>query len=220
MTDSLIDSLLQYVGMEKVSLKNGKVTKKHPEIKLDVNALAQGYSVDVMAGFLEQRGVKHFLVEIGGEVKARGKNPAGKYWQIGVDSPAENNYQPGKDLQNIVTLKNKALATSGNYRKFYTEHGIKYTHSINPKTGQTVSHELLSATIVTDRCITADALATCCMVMGPQKAKELINALPNVEAYFILNNNQGGYATWQSSARACLGTNAVINSKPQTANQK
>ena len=190
---SLIDSLMRYVGMDKVKIVNGHVVKKYKETLLDVNALAQGYSVDVVCHFLDNKNIKNYLVEIGGEVRAKGKNNKGELWRVGVDKPIENNLIPGADLQAIIELKNQALATSGNYRKFYVKNGIKYTHTINPKTGYPVLKTVLSASVVAKDCITADAYATAFMVMGFKKTKDFLETHPELDAYLITGTENGKY---------------------------
>jgi thiamine biosynthesis lipoprotein len=188
-----IDSLLVFVGMGKVRLENGKVIKSDPRVQLDVNAIAQGYSVDIVTGFLDGLGVQNYMVEIGGEIRAKGINPAGKIWRIGIDKPEFGNIIPGAEIEAVVELKNKALATSGNYRKYYEENGIKYTHSIDPKTGYPAQQSLLSATIIADDCITADAYATVCMVGGLEKSKKILAQHPELEAYLIFGDDTGVY---------------------------
>ncbi len=188
-----IQSLLQYVGMEKVSLNGKKISKKYPEVKLDVNALAQGYSVDVLCHFFDEKGIKNYLVEIGGEVRGKGTNAKNNLWHIGIDQPGEGNMMPGNELQAIIQIDNKALATSGNYRAFYVENGVKYAHTIDPKTGFPAKNTLLSATVVCDDCMTADAYATAFMVLGLEKSKELLKKLPDIEVYFIYSNEKGEY---------------------------
>ncbi len=190
---SVIDSLLQYIGMEKVQLKNDKIVKKYPGIKLDVNAIAQGYSADVVAEFLNKKKVKDFMVEIGGEVVANGVNKKGIPWRIGIDKPIEDGNLENRELQAIVQLKNKALATSGNYRKFYEEDGIKYAHSINPKTGYPEKSNLLSVTVLADDGITADAFATAFMIMGLDKSYNIVNSRNDLEAYFIYSDIEGKF---------------------------
>ncbi len=186
-------SLLQYVGMDKISLEGKKVIKKFPEIKIDVNALAQGYSVDVVCRFFDSKGIKNYLVEIGGEVRGKGTNAKNKLWHIGIDKPADGNMMPGNDLQAIAQIDNKALATSGNYRAFYVENGVKYAHTIDPHTGFPARNTLLSATVVCDDCISADAYATTFMVLGVDKSKELLKKLPGMEVYFVYSDEQGNY---------------------------
>ncbi len=194
----IIDSLLQFVGMKMIQVRDNKVVKEKKEIILDVNAIAQGYSVDVVAEYLEDMGIKNYLVEIGGEIKARGKNENGEVWRIGLDKPVENNNVPGADLYTRLYLKNRSLATSGNYRKYYEKDGVKYTHSINPKTGYPVSQNLLSVTIFADKCITADAYATACMVMGLKKSVDLIKSIDDISGYLIYNDDTGKYKVWYS----------------------
>jgi FAD:protein FMN transferase len=195
-TESKRDSLLKLVGMEKVSLKNGRIIKSNPGIKLDFNAIAQGYSVDVVCRYFDRLKIKTYLVEIGGEVRVKG-GKAGKPWKIGVDRPEDNNMQPGKQLQAIIMLKDKALATSGNYRKFYVENGVKYSHHIDPRTGYTTRNQLLSVTILTDQCAKADGIATGCLVMGKDEAvKFIINN--KLDGYLIYSDDNGNFQTWIS----------------------
>jgi len=193
-----IDSLLQYVGMEKVKLEGRKVTKKYPGVKLDVNALAQGYSVDVVCDFFKSKGIKNYLVEIGGEVRGKGINAKDKFWNIGIDKPSDGNMSPGNDLQAIIEINDKALATSGNYRAFYVENGVKYAHTIDPKTGFPARNTLLSTTVICDNCITADAYATTFMVLGVEKSKEILKKLPGIEVYFVYSNTNGDYEIFSS----------------------
>jgi len=193
---SMVDSLLQYVGMEKVQLKGQRVVKSHPAVKLNVNAIAQGYSVDVASAFLEELGCKNYMVEIGGEIRTRGVNDKGNFWRIGVDRPEYGNMVPGEQLQVIISMHNRSLATSGNYRKFYEKDGVKITHSIDPLTGYPKESSLLSVTILCDECMTADAYATTCMVMGLEKAKLFVESTKGVDAYFIYGDEFGGYQVW------------------------
>jgi thiamine biosynthesis lipoprotein len=191
------DSLLKLIGMEKISISNGKIVKTNPAVSLDFNAIAQGYSVDVVAEYFNDLGIKNYLIEIGGEVRARGtKN--GNLWRIGIDRPEDNNIIPGQSLQAIIRISDKSLATSGNYRKFYVEDGIKYSHTIDPKTGYPAKNRLLSATILADKCGTADGIATACMVMGHEKAIEFISSHPEFTAYFVISGVDGSYETWIS----------------------
>ncbi len=188
---AMIDSLLQYVGMAKVSLKDGRIVKQNPHVMLDVNALAQGYSVDIVARFLESRGIRNYLVEIGGEIRAKGKNPAGQAWHVGIDRPEEGNVVPGAELQTVIRLKNRSLATSGNYRKYYERNGVKYVHTINPKTGHPVISNLLSATVVARDCMTADAYATALMVFGYDRSVAFLKENTFLEAYLVYADDKG-----------------------------
>ncbi|MBQ9399149.1 MAG: FAD:protein FMN transferase [Bacteroidales bacterium] len=162
--------------------------------KLNFNAIAQGYSCDVVAGFLHSIGVKDMLVDIG-EIYCEGLNPSGRGWSIGIDAPIDGNMSPGENLSGIWTSDGRpcGVVTSGNYRKFYIKDGRKYSHTIDPRTGYPVTHDLLSATVVAPTATEADALATACMVMGPEEAKAFILARDGVEACLI---SSGG--VWSS----------------------
>jgi thiamine biosynthesis lipoprotein len=197
-----IDSLMTFVGMDKARLENGKIIKAYPGVKLDVNAIAQGFSVDIVCDFLAARGIKNYLVEIGGEVRGVGRNASGNLWRVGIDKPEDGNMSPGTDLQAIINLDNKALATSGNYRKFYVENGVKYSHTIDPQTGFPARNTLLSATVIATDCITADALATSFMVLGLDKSKKLLETLPGIEVYFVYTNDKGNYEVYFSPGLA------------------
>ena len=165
---------------------------------LNFNAIAQGYTCDVVAGYLHSLGVKNMLVDIG-EIFCEGLNPAGRGWTIGVDNPVDGNDTPGADIKGIWESDGSAcgIVTSGNYRKFYVKDGKKYAHTIDPRTGYPVTHGLLSATIVAPTAAEADALATACMVLGPEGARELILSRPELEGYLIT-----GDGTWASDGFA------------------
>lgn len=187
-----IDSLKQFVGMYKVRIEGNRLIKDLPGITLDVNGIAQGYSVDIVSDFFERKGIKNYMVEIGGEVRAKGKNDKGKLWRIGVDKPSYSN-QPGEDLQTILALDNKAMTTAGNYRNYFEENGVKYSHIIDPETGKPAKNRLLSVTVVAPDALTADAYDTPCMVMGLEKTRELLKKHPELDAYLIFNDEQGNY---------------------------
>jgi len=196
--NELIDSLLQYVGYEKIVLKNNNIEKQMPEIMVDANAIAQGLSVDVVAEFLKKKGYNNFLVEIGGEVFAQGNKPNNETWKVGVDKPIDGSTAENREIQAVFNLKNIALATSGNYRKYYEENGEKFSHTINPKTGKPVSHSLLSATVFAKDCMRADAYATAFMVMGLEETKKFLTQHTEFEVYLIYateNNNFDVYMT-------------------------
>lgn len=193
-----IDSLLQYVGMEKVKLVGRKVIKQLPGVSLDVNAVAQGYSVDVLAKFFDHKGIKNYLVEIGGEVRSKGTNAKNTLWHVGIDRPADDNLIPGQQIQAIIELNNKSLTTAGNYRKFFVENGVKYGHTIDPKTGYPAKNTLLSATVVADDAVTADAWDTAFMVLGLEKSKEILTKLKGIDVYFIYSNDKGEYEIYLS----------------------
>jgi FAD:protein FMN transferase len=193
---SLIDSLRQFVGMQKVRLNGNIVEKDDSRILLDVNAIAQGYSVDVVARFLEEKKIRNYLVEIGGEVRAKGRNNERQVWRIGIDKPVEGNMVPGANLQAVVELKNKSLATSGNYRKYYEKNGVKYVHTIDPQTGYPVISNLLSATVIADDCTTADAYATALMVFGVQNSIAFLNDNTFLNAYLIYTDDNGNFQVY------------------------
>jgi thiamine biosynthesis lipoprotein len=197
--DSLmIDSLRTLVGYQKVRLEGNQLVKASPGVMLDFNAIAQGYTVDVLAGFLEGRGIHDYLVELGGEVRAKGKKLDGSPWTVGIEEPEESGSEGGT-LNRTIALSNQALATSGNYKKFYVEDGKKYTHILNPLTGQPSKNNLLSATVIAGDCMTADAYATAFMVMGLDKAKQFLAGHPELqlEVLFIYDH-QGAWKTYIS----------------------
>lgn len=192
---ALIDSLKMLVGFNKVILIGGEndrlvLKKTKPGVQLDFSALAKGYGVDAIGRLLESKGVKDYLVEIGGEVGARGVNKQGEKWTIGVNQPSETSQLT--DFVAVLSLDNQGMATSGNYRNFYEVNGVKYSHTINPKTGFPERNTLLSATIIAQNCMYADALATACMVMGTDAAFNWIQELQDVEAYLIYGEEDGG----------------------------
>ncbi len=182
-----IKSILSYVGFDKITKSTSQngvtIQKQFPESELDFSAIAKGYAVDCFGDLLEKNGVKNYMVEIGGEVLAKGKNKKGKLWTIGINTPKAGSSV--RDFEEIIQLDNKALATSGNYRNYYEVKGEKFSHTINPKTGYTERNNLLSASIIATDCITADALATGCMSMGLEPAKKMVDSLPDVDAVFI-----------------------------------
>lgn len=195
---NLIDSLMQFVGFNKIKLIDGHIIKEYQGTMLDASAIAKGYGVDVVANFLESKGIKNYMVEIGGEVRARGKNEKNNYWRIGIDKPIDDVTAMNRQLEAVVSLDNKSLATSGNYRQFYIKDGIKYAHTINPKTGYSALSNLLSATVLANNCITADAMATAFMVLGLEKSIELSKTLKNIEVFFIYVDSNNEYKTYSS----------------------
>lgn len=193
-----VDSLMQIVGYQKVRLTDGIVMKHDPRIMLDCSAIAKGYGTDRVAKLLRSRGVENFMVEIGGEIVTRGVNPDRKPWKIGVTKPTDDSLHVGHELQTILNVTNKAMATSGNYRNFYYKGGKKYAHTIDPKTGYPVQHSILSATVITKSCAVADAYATSFMVMGLEKAQKVLERHPELMAYFIYSDDDGDMAVWFS----------------------
>lgn len=197
-TKHVIDSLRQIVGYQKVALINGKVVKKDPRINLDCSGIAKGYGSDCVANLLRRHGIENFMVEIGGEIVTAGVNPDRVPWKIGVTKPVDNPTQQNGELQTVLNVTDKAMATSGNYRNFYYKGGRKYAHTIDPKTGYPVQHNILSSTVIADNCATADAYATAFMVLGLNKAKAILQRHPELMAYFIYSDKNGKNTVWFS----------------------
>ncbi len=193
-----VDSLRAIVGYEKVSLVNGKVQKKDPRMMLDCSAIAKGYGTDMVARLLRDRGVENFMVEVGGEVVTKGVNAQRVPWKIGVTKPDDDSLSIGNELQTILNVTDKAMATSGNYRRFYYKGGRRFAHTIDPKTGYPVQHSILSATVLANDCATADAYATSFMVMGMDGAKRVLDRHPELMAYLIYDDGNGRNAVWFS----------------------
>ena len=184
-TQDMIDSVKQYIGMDRVNIAAGRVIKSDPGIKLNFNAIAQGYTSDLIAMAFDSVGIKNYLVEVGGEIFCKGVKASGDKWNIGIDLPEEGNFIQGAELAGIIKLSGRGLATSGNYRKFYEENGQKYSHTIDPLTGYPARHSLLSATVVAGDAMTADAYGTYLMIIGLDRAIEVVEATPGVDAYLI-----------------------------------
>lgn len=192
-----IDSMLEFVGFQLIELKGNTVIKKDPRVALDFNAFAQGYSVDVVSEFLNSKGITSYIVEIGGEVYAKGKKPNGENWTIGIEKPIDNK-DSKNPLKATVRLENLAIATSGNYRRFIIEDGIKYSHHIDPKTGYPAKNNLLSASIFAKECISSDANATGILVMGLEKAKAFLQTHQELQAYLIYSDEKGNYQVFET----------------------
>ena len=197
-TPQLIDSLKQLVDYRKIRIENEKIVKENPSIQLDFNATAQGYTSDLIAHFLESRGIENYLVDTGGEIMARGEKPDGKPWIVGIEKPAEN-WDSEQVVQTRIALRDKGLVTSGSTRKYVERNGKRYSHCIDPKTGYPVEHQLLSVTVLADNSVWADALASICMVMGKEKSLPLIENLDEVEAYYIYVNERNELETFATN---------------------
>ena len=197
---SKVDSILHYVGFDKVRLNpNGTITKAQPQIYFDFNAIAKGYAIDRLGAMLDQKGIQNYLVEVGGEVLTKGVNTISKKnWTVGIDDPQ---VEFGRELKQIISLKNRALASSGNYRKFRIDSstGTKYVHTINPKTGYTKNSKILAASVIADNCATADAYATTFMAMELESSKLLIETLKDIEVYIIYLDDQGNSKEFMTS---------------------
>ena len=198
-----IDSLMQFVGMDKIRIVGDKIVKDHPGVMLDVNAIAKGYSVDVIANFLKSKGCQNYLVNIGGEVAVQGIDEFGNVWHAHIEKPVDN-APLGKYMQALVRLNNRAVATSGNNRRFHVIDGVKYAHTIDVKTGYPVRHNLLSATIVADDCMTADAWATVCLASGLEKSIQLLKQHPELGALLIYSDEKGNFKMYKTEGLVAI----------------
>ncbi|MBR5100076.1 MAG: FAD:protein FMN transferase [Bacteroidales bacterium] len=200
-TQEAIDSIRAFVGMDRLTLEERAdgthLMKADPRMKLNFNAIAQGYSCDVVARYLDSLGCENYLVDIGREIICKGVNASGNLWRIGLDRPEDGNYEEGRNLQAILEVTDCGIVTSGNYRKFYVEDGQKYAHTIDPLTGRPVSHNLLSATVVANDAATADAYATWLMVVGLDRARKILAARPDLEALLVYDQD-GQMKTFQT----------------------
>ncbi len=194
-TPQLIDSLKLLVDYRKVRIEEGKVVKENPAMTLDFNAVAQGYTSDMIAAFLDSRGIKNYLVDTGGEIMAKGGKPNGQTWIVGIEKPAES-MNSEQVVQTRLALRDKGLVTSGSTRKYVERDGKRYSHCINPHTGYPVEHQVLSVTVLAETSVWADALASICMVMGMEQSLPLIEGMDDVEAYYIFVNEKGELETF------------------------
>lgn len=195
-----LDSLRKIVGFHNVKLTGNKLIKQSLNVMLDCSAIAKGYGCDVVAKFLSNKGIKNYMVEIGGEIVTCGVNDQRMPWKIGVTKPTDDSLSVAGEMQTVLNVTDKAMATSGNYRNFYYKNGKKYAHTIDPKTGEPVQHNILSATVLADKCATADAYATSFMVLGLEKAKKVLEKHPELMAYFIYSDAKGSNAVWFSAS--------------------
>lgn len=198
MTPEIVESLKMITGYRKVQIQDKKIQKEIPEIKLDMNAISKGFTSDLIANFLAEKGCENYMVEIGGEVVAKGKNAKNKIWTIGISKPDEGILVSTNNLQAVLQLPDLAMATSGNYRNFYIENQKKYAHTIDPKSGYPVQHSLLSATVLANDCMTADAFATAFMVLGMDLGIEIARQVPEIEVYFIYADDNGNNQVYMS----------------------
>lgn len=197
-TKAVIDSLRHLTGYEKVKLIGSKVRKQDPRIMLDCSAIAKGYGSDVVAQYLRSRDVENFMIEIGGEIVVQGNSDKRLPWKIGVTKPTDDSTLVNNELQTVLNVTNTAMATSGNYRRFYYKNGKKYAHTIDPKTGYPVQHNILSATVLANTCAKADAYATSFMVLGLEKTQQVLQHHPDLMVYLIYADGQGKNKVWYS----------------------
>lgn len=184
MTPQIVDSIKQLVDYRKIKIENDKVVKQNPSMTLDFNAVAQGYTTDMIADYLLSEKVEDFLVDVGGEICAKGTKPDGELWTVGIEKPAENK-DSQRIVQEVLELTDRSVVTSGNYRKYVEHDGKRYSHSLDPKTGYPAENSLLSVTIIADNTAWADCLASVCMLVGLEKAVQIIENQDDVEAFFI-----------------------------------
>lgn len=203
LTPQLIDSLRTLVDYRKVRIENGHIIKDNPAITLDFNAIAQGYTSDLIASFLESQGVVNYLVDTGGEIMTKGGKPNGQPWIVGIEKPADNE-KSEQVVQTRIAVRDKGVVTSGSTRKYVERDGKRYSHCINPKTGCPVEHHVLSVTVTADNSTWADALASICMVMGLEQSLPLIESMDGVEAYYIFINENGKLETFSTEGFVTL----------------
>ncbi|GAC1301680.1 MAG: hypothetical protein NVSMB24_04930 [Mucilaginibacter sp.] len=197
--DAAVKLIKQHVGSNKLKIKNGFLSKSDPEVKIDLNGIAQGYSVDVLAAFLEKKGIKNYLVELGGEIRVKGlKKPSNEPFSIGIESPRTNNFEPGS-MQTTIELREGGITTSGNYRKFYMSGKKKISHLIDPGTGYPLQNEMVSATVLAKDAITADGYDNVFMGMGVKKTLWFLKSHPAMEAYLIYQKKDGSIADTASA---------------------
>lgn len=198
-TPAKVDSLLQYVGMCKLSRENNRIIKDRQGIEIDASSIAKGLGVDLVAEYLEAQGVKNYMVDIGGEIRVKGQSEKKRSWRIGVDRPVDDANVGERELQLVMALEDGAVATSGNYRNFYVYEGKKYAHTIDPRTGYPVQQDILSSTVYAPTCMEADAYATSFMVLGLEESKKIVEQNPEIEACFVYRDN-GKTGVWMTEA--------------------
>jgi thiamine biosynthesis lipoprotein len=200
-TSQYIDSLKQFIGYKKVRINKDKyVVKQDERIMLDCSAIAKGFGSDVVARLFNAKGIKNYMIEIGGEIVASGLSDKRLPWKIGITKPSEDSLGTSNELQTILNITDCAMATSGNYRNFYYKNGKRYAHTIDPRTGYPIQHNILSATVIAKSCAQADAYATSFMVLGLEEAKKILERHPQLLAYLIYTNKDNEYEVWHSPA--------------------
>ena len=196
-TPHAIDSLMAIIGYQKLNYDGRRIVKHDPRIMLDCSAIAKGYGVDMVARLLDEHGIKNYLVEIGGEIITKGISEKRLPWKIGVIKPTEEAQLDAGEIQTMLNVTDKAMATSGNYRNFYYKGSRRYAHTIDPKTGYPVQHNILSVTVLANQCARADAYATAFMVMGLERTRQVLERNPDLMAY-IIYDDQGQNKVWYS----------------------
>jgi thiamine biosynthesis lipoprotein len=192
-----IRALKAEIGFERIEIReDGALVKLRPSVTLDLSSIAKGFGVDAVAALLRESGYKDFLVEIGGEVSAAGRRPDGRPWRVGINRPKAD--AKADEVLMVVSLSDAALATSGDYRSFFVQDGVRYSHIIDPRTGYPVANRVVSVSILAESCTLADGLATAVMVLGPDKGLELVNGLEGVEGSVIVEEPDGSLAEFFS----------------------
>ncbi len=196
--ESKLADLMKTTGYEKITIQDSLIVKSNPNTQIDFNAIAQGFTVDLIGEHLQKLGLTNYMIEIGGELKCHGLNADGKLWRIGIDKPSETIQEDR--FQAIIEVPNKAVASSGNYRKFKVDEqtGMKYAHTIHPNSGKPIQSNLLSVTIVSESCMKADAYATACMVLGVEKSIEFLKKTPELDALIIYSGPKGKWLQYQT----------------------
>ena len=186
-TDEIIELTKQNTGYKKISIDKSlkKISKLDPNLHIDLSGIAKGFAVDKIARYLDKRGFKNYLIEIGGELIGKGLNKDNEIWQIGIENPNNNS----DTIKQIIRLKDMAMATSGNYMNYFEKDGVRYSHTINPVTGKPIKHKLASVTVLDNSAMNADALATAFMVLGSEKALSLANNL-EIAVYLIIKDGK------------------------------
>ncbi len=198
-TPEIIDSLKSFVGYDKIWIDTaGKIRKSDKRVQVNASAIAKGYAVDVIANLLKGYDIENYMVEIGGEIAAKGKNNKGECWHIGIEKPMDDASGMQHQLETVIAICDRAMATSGNYRNYYVKDGKKYAHTIDPQSGYPLQQDILGATVIADDCMTADAYATAFMALGTEKSKELAKKIPNLYYYFIYTKSDGSVDTTYS----------------------
>ncbi len=187
--EAKIDSIKQFVGFDKIALVEGRLQKADSRVQLDASAIAKGLGCDVVAHYLQSQGVENFLVDIGGEMVVKGKNPQGGPWRVGIQQPKEDSILVSNDVAAIVKASDVGIATSGNYRQFYYQGDKKISHTIDPRVGQPCHHNLLSVTVIAPDAMQADAYATAFMVLGDKDSIEAVANANKLAVYLLYAQN-------------------------------
>ncbi len=195
-TAETIDSLMTFVGYDKLSIKGKRIEKSDARTMIDLSAIAKGYAADVVAQMMERNKVRNYMVELGGDLVVKGHGSSTKAWRIGLSRPVEGDSIQAFEC--ILRLTDCAAATSGNYRNFFYKDGVRYAHTIDPHTGYPIAQDIVSATIIAPRCYEADAYATAAMVLGLDGTKALIAKHPSLEAYLIYTTPTGEQEVWMT----------------------